>query len=148
MSWSRRAVLTLPLGAAACGFTPVLGPVGGPLAGATVATPPGADGQALRWLIEDRLGAPVQGGPVLSITDLAIVEDPVGITPGQVATRYTLLGRADWAMGAATGTVRDFAGYSATDTPVTRLAARRDARTRVLTLLADALIADARLALG
>jgi LPS-assembly lipoprotein len=62
-------------------------------------------------------------------------------------TRYSLVGQVDYTLTArdggtvvASGQVGNFTGYSATGSTVETLAGERDARERLMTILADQLV--------
>ena len=151
MSWFKIVVTALMLaGLSACGFTPVYGVGGG---GSTlhnrvlVDEPDTRLGYFLTRRIEDRLGRagdPVYGLSVKITTEqkaLAIDAD------GDIA-RYNLLGSVaftlrDKTTGAivSSGQVSSFTGYTATGTTVATLAAERDARERLMVILADQIVA-------
>lgn len=141
----------LPAALAACGFTPVYGTggTGTALRGkVAVQAPETEDGYLLVRDLEDRLGR--AGVPEF---DLAFTL--VTITQGQAVTlsnqtdRYSIVGQADYVLTriatgdiAASGNVRNFTGYSATGTTVETLAGERDARKRLMSILADQIVRD------
>ena len=146
LSFSRRTLLTLPLVLAACGFTPVYGPGGtaSALRGKVeVAAPDSVDGYQLVQNLEERLGradAPVYA---LALT-LSTSTQGQAITASNETTRYSLVGRVDYKLLSksggdvvASGSVDNFTGYSATGSTVETLAAERDARARLMAILAD-----------
>lgn len=153
MSWSdRRAALgliaALPL--AACGFTPVLAPgsAGRALQGAVLADAPASRlDYVLVARLEDRLGRAEAPRWALGYTIATRATGSV-VSAADVATRVTVTGRLDWSLRplgggdpVAAGTLENFASYSATGTTVATLAARRDAEDRLMTILADQLVA-------
>lgn len=153
MWWSRRRLLgalaAVPL--AGCGFTPALAP-GAPAArlqGRIRADdPPDRDAAAFLTRLEERLGRPATPGWRLAY-GLEITETRLGLEPGQGETRGQMLGSLRWELfpeGAdapvATGTARNFAGFSRTSTPFAIRSAAEDARDRVARMLADAVVAE------
>lgn len=146
----RRALMALPLALAACGFTPVYGPggTGSKLQDQVLVDEPGTvEGYLLTRHIETRLG---RGGSPRYALALAIAtqEDGLAINALGDIERYNLLGAVDYvlrdtASGAVitSGRVDNFTGYSATGSTVATLAAERDARKRLMTILGDQIIA-------
>ncbi|MFV0514631.1 MAG: LPS assembly lipoprotein LptE [Jhaorihella sp.] len=130
----------------ACGFAPVYGPggTGTALRGkVTVQAPQTPDEYLLVRGLEDRLGR--SGQPEYRL-DFALTMRTQGqaVTPSNETTRYSIVGTADYTLtrsgtGAtvASGQVRNFTGYSATGSTVETLAGERDARERLMTILAD-----------
>ena len=134
MWWSDRRAVLIAAGAlalAGCGFTPVYAPGGGAgrLQG-QIALPAAEtrDEFELRRRLEERLGAAAAG------------------RDGRT-TRFQLVGRADYTLSdaatgdeLASGRVDGFTGYSTTGSTVATDAARRDAETRLMVLLADGIV--------
>ena len=151
-SCNRRFILmglaAVPL--AGCGFAPVYGPsgAGGRLQNAVLVDDPGdRDAYLLTREVEDRLGRPGTARYGLSVA-LDISEEAAAIASTNVTTRYNLIGRATYALrdldsGAVltSGKVDNFNGYSASGTTVATQAASRDARARLMTMLADQIVA-------
>jgi len=150
-SSDRRAVLGLlavvPL--AACGFTPVYGP-GAPatsLRGAVrVDDPETPDEFDIVSRIEARLGRPESPVYALTITP-RVTEESFAVVGARDLTRFNLVGNARYALrpiGAEDpvldGEVNSFTSYSATGTTVSTLSARRDARSRLMIILADQVV--------
>ena len=149
MSWPRRAVLLALPALAACGFTPVMAPGGaaGRLQNAVlVADPADRDAYLIVRRLEERLGRP--GDPRYRLdTDITFVEERMAVTATNIATRFNVVGKVIWRLRDATtdavlaeGRVDSFTGYSATGSTVATLAASRDARARLSTILADQLV--------
>ncbi|MBB95757.1 MAG: hypothetical protein CML68_14345 [Rhodobacteraceae bacterium] len=153
MWWSdrRSLLLALPLLAAGCGFTPVYGPdgIGTTLRGAIIADAP--DSQEAYMLVrrlEEKLGRPANPTYRLAYT-ISTLESGQAVTAAGDITRYNLNGvvryqlirQADEAIVLA-GNVRNFAGYSASGSPVDTLSAERDAMRRLMVILADQLVAE------
>ena len=149
-SFSRRFALLVPLALAACGFAPVYGP-GGSAEGLQnsirVADPTDKPGFDLVERLEERLGRPTAARFDLSFV---IATDPVGVgvTSDGAITRYNLVGSVsydltDRATGASLtkGRVDSFTSYSATGSTVAGLEAEDDARSRLMRLLADQIVA-------
>jgi LPS-assembly lipoprotein len=149
-SLSRRAVL---LGGAtllaACGFEPVYGPGGRAesLSGRIDVLPPAdEEGRALSRRLEKRLGFAEAPDLILG-ADIAIKEEELGILPDGSISRYHVIGRVDWTLTRNEETVlkgreQSFTAYSATSTTVATITAQRSARERLMTLLADRIVAD------
>lgn len=150
--WSpdRRTFLTAPLALAACGFSPVYGPGG---TGNTlqnqilVAEPTNRNAFLLVRRIETRLGRAAAPRFNLSLT-LQTRQEGLGIDPDGNIDRFNLIGSAGYALTDAqtgdtltSGTVNSFTGFSATGSTVETLASERDARERLMVILADQLVA-------
>ncbi len=142
----KRTILGLVLGLAACGFTPVYGPDG---AGRTLqnqvvfAAPDERNAQLLMQQLEARLGRAQNESYSLEVA-LDLTQEGLAIDADGNTTRYNMLGVAAYTLtGAAdgavmaSGTVRNFTGYSATGTTVATLASERDAEKRLMNILAD-----------
>ena len=155
MSWSdRRGVLlalaALPL-AAGCGFSPALGRgrSAAALRGRIRAQDPtDSAGFELVARLEERLGAP---GPdafelsyALSLREQTLARvRGIGESRGQVAGTLRYQIRKPGAAGVLqSGTLRNFAGYSRSSTPLANRAAQEDARRRLMRMLADDLVAE------
>jgi len=143
----------------ACGFTPAYGPGGaatGLRGSVKVDEPIDEDGYYLVRRLEERLGLATAPKYRLSAS-LAIGQDGLGITPDQDITRYRLRGALTWALRdiatdaiVTDGLVRNFTGYSApvfdnvrgsiAGNTVSVITAERDARERLMTILADQLV--------
>jgi len=146
LSFSRRTLLFLPLALTACGFTPVYAPGGtaSALRGKVeVAAPESIDTFRLVQNLEERLGQ-----PDLPIYDLSLTlktrAQGQAITESNETTRFSLVGTVEYVLLAkasgdivASGSVDNFTGYSATGSTVETLAAERDARVRLMVILAD-----------
>ncbi len=148
--FSRRLFLGAPLALAACGFAPVYG-TGGPAEGLQntirVADPVDKLGFDLVERLEERLGRPTAARFELGYV---ITTDPVGvgITTAGAITRYNLVGAIDYTLRdmetkavLAQGSVNSFTSYSATGSTVAGLEAEDDAKTRLMRLLADQIVA-------
>ena len=144
---SRRFVL---IGAAsaltACGFQPVYGPgaastaILGQIEVDEIKT---SDGFHLARQLEHRLGRSSQPQFGLSIA-LTTEEKGVAVTSDNQTTRIEIFGTATYALRALgsnevvlTGKANSFTGYSTTGTTVSELASERDARERLMIILAD-----------
>ena len=147
---TRRSSLLSLFALAACGFTPVHGP-GGSAQGLrgriTVAAPADEEGFALVRRLEERLGQP-QGSDLLLTADIFVEEEPVGFLPDGEISRFSVEGRVDWQLtdptgrNVATGSEGSFTSYSATSTTVATTFAQRDARRRLMVILADRVTSD------
>lgn len=152
MSWPERRNFLLIVAAAAlaaCGFAPVHAPGGtaGALRGrVAVQAPDNEDAYLLTRDLEDRLGRPAPADYRLDYT-LATATEGQAITASNQTTRYSIVARADYVLTriadgrtVASGNVRAFSGYSATGSTVQALAGERDARRRLMTILADQIV--------
>ncbi len=148
---SRRALLSSCFAVAACGFTPVHGP-GGTAEGLRgrieVAAPADEEGFALVRRLEERLGRP-RGADLSLLADIRLSEESVGFLPDGEISRFSVEGRVDWQLTrvndgtlVATGDANSFTSYSATSTTVATRFAQRDARRRLMIILADQVVAD------
>lgn len=147
--FDRRTVLLMPLAVAACGFQPVYGTGGNgqKLQGRVlVSEPDNRDAFLVTRRIEQRLG---RGSDPVYDLSLVVTSRADGLAVNQQGyiTRYNLLGAADYVLTdtrngqiAASGSVDNFTGYSTTSTTVATLAAERDARQRLMVILADQIV--------
>lgn len=150
--FNRRTLLFLPLalslGLAACGFTPVYAP-GGTAAGlrgkVEVSEPDSVDSYLLVQNLEERLGRATLPVYTLSLV-LTTRTQGQAITAANETTRYGMLGHVAYTLRqvdnqdiVASGSVENFTGYSATGSTVETLASERDARERLMVILADQL---------
>ncbi|MGH1464668.1 MAG: LPS assembly lipoprotein LptE [Cognatishimia sp.] len=148
-SYNRRSVLKMaagPLMLAGCGFTPVYGPngAGHRLHGKIlVDAPEDGDGFELVRQLEHRLGQPGVARYGLSVA-LTTTEEGVALTADNRTTRREVIGDATYALRdldskavVLSGKVDSFTGYSTTGSTVSELAAARDARKRLMVILAD-----------
>ena len=151
MSLSNRRLFCLSLAAlSGCGFTPVYGPQGsaeGLRGRIAVATPVDEEGAALVRRLEDRLGRSA-GGDLMLTADIRLKEAAVGFLPDGELSRFNVDGQVDWELrdtagrAVAAGQERSFTSYSATSTTVATTFAQRDARRRLMVILADRIVAD------
>lgn len=145
----RTFLLMLPVAVAAlsaCGFTPVYGPGGtaSALRGKVeVQAPATADEYLLVRDLEERLGRATQPEYQLALV-LATETQGQAVTASNETTRYSIVGEVDFVLTriatgqtVASGQVQNFTGYSATGSTVETLAGERDARARLMTILAD-----------
>lgn len=143
--FDRRILLILPFALAACGFTPVYAPGGtaDALRGqVAVQQPVNREGFLLVQELETRLGrGPAQYGLAF---DLTVINEGLGITRTGDINRFNLVGTVDYTLFEfATETVifenstSNFTGYTATGDTVQTLASERDARQRLMVILAD-----------
>lgn len=98
--------------------------------------------------LERRLGLPDVPTYRLSAS-IAIDEDELGITLDQTITRFNVVGEVTYTLtdastgtAIASGTASSFTSYSATGTTVATLSAQRDARERLMVILADQITAE------
>lgn len=150
MSFNRRLfVLAATLLVTACGFTPVYAPGG---TGAAlqnqilVDEPQDRNAYWFTQRFEERLGRAGDAKYSLGYK-IFIVEQGIAVDPQGYIERYDLLGRTDYEVRdisteevLASGQVESFTGYSASGTTVASLAAERDARERLMIILADQVI--------
>jgi LPS-assembly lipoprotein len=139
------------LATAGCGFTPSFGPGGAAdgLRGALLVDEPDTrDAFLLTRRIEDRLGRADSPRYGLAVK-LDMTEEPMALTRNNITTRFNIVGRAAWVLrdladgnALAQDQASSFTGYSATGTTVATLAASRDARARLATILADQIVAQ------
>jgi len=148
-SFNRRSVLlmsaSLPI-VAACGFEPVYGPnsAASRLRNAILVDEPKTEDQfELVRQLEHRLGAANNARFGLSVA-LDIREEGVALTSDNRTTRKEVIGAGTYALRdlstkevLLSGKVDSFTGYSTTGTTVSELASRRDARRRLMIILAD-----------
>ena len=147
MWWSRRALLLAAL-VAGCGFAPAYGPGGdaGVFRGTVLAAEPDTDeGFAFVARIEERLGRAAM--PVYALA-YAIETDAVGlaIDASDNVTRFNIEGRLGWTLRRGDAVVLSgeavaFTGYSAGDSTLSTLESERDARRRLMVILADRVVA-------
>ena len=136
---------------AGCGFTPVHRQGGNEtsLRGRIeFATPSDEEGFALVKRLEDRLGQP-QSADLLLNADIRISEDALGFLPDGQISRFHVIGRVNWRLSKVAedavliqGREQSFTSYSATSTTVATRFARRDARRRLMVILADRIASD------
>ncbi len=154
MSWcNRRTLLTLPLLAlaTACGFTPVYGPEGTGSAfygKVEVQAPDDVESYLLVQNLEERLGRSTAPQYTLTLR-LRTRSEGQAITASNEITRFSLVGEADYKLTRisdqavlASGSADNFTGYSATGSTVETLAGERDARQRLMKILADQIAAQ------
>ncbi|MCF6329897.1 MAG: LPS assembly lipoprotein LptE [Henriciella sp.] len=110
-----------------------------------MAAPETVDSYLLVQNREDRLGRASQPDYKLALA-LAIREQGQAVTAENETTRYSLVGRVDYKLIDITsdeviseGSVDNFTGYSATGSTLETLASERDARERLMIILADQL---------
>lgn len=152
MSLFDRRTLLLGTGAllAACGFEPVYGPggTGGALRGQVeVAAPHTTEEYLLVQDLEVRLDRATAPTYHLAF-DLETFTQGQAITPSNETTRYSLVGTVDYVLSEigtdkvlTAGQVTNFTGYSATGSTVDTLAAERDAKVRLMSILSDQIMA-------
>lgn len=152
-SSDRRAFLKLLAAApvAACGFTPAFAP-GGPAAGLRNAVRPNDPGDKNGYdfvaEVESQLGRADDPRYGLAYA-ISSYTTGVAITTSWAITRYQLVGRVDYSLrDLATGkqltqgNTNSFVSYSAAGTPVSTLTDEEAANTRLMTILADQVVAQ------
>lgn len=157
--YSRRYMLTAFGALAGCGFTPIYGPsgIGSSLKGTIqIDAPSNKDGFDFVRQLELRLGIPTQPRYALSYT-LRVKREGVGVTPAQEIIRFNLVGRASFVLQTSDGktlirdNVQNFTSYSvdpvntsisppSTNSTISTLAARQDARSRLMIILANQIV--------
>ena len=108
--------------------------------------PKDRDAFLLTQRIEERLGRGNDARFGLKV-DIAVRETGIAINPQGDTDRYDVLGVAKYALRdvktgneVVAGTVNSFASYSATGSAAASLAAERDARERLMVILADQIV--------
>lgn len=139
------------LSLSACGFAPVFGPEGqdSDLRGRIdVAVPGDEEGFDFVKRLEDRLGLP-QAADLSLTADIRIGQESVGFLPDGEISRFNVIGEVDWRVArvgdgsvVVSGSERSFTSYSATSTTVATEFAERDARRRLMVILADRVVTD------
>jgi LPS-assembly lipoprotein len=147
----RRWVLGALLALGACGFEPAHAPGGSAAAlqnRVRVAEPRNVDTYLLVQNLEQRLGRAPNPDYDLAYT-LAISSQGQAITQTGTIRRYDVAGRLTYRMTiagekiqVATGQVINFTSYSASGSTTDTISAERDARRRLMVILADDLVAD------
>lgn len=138
------------LAATACNFTPVYAPnaSGSKLNGQVrVAEPSTQETYLVTRRLETRLGAGPESAPMALSFSVSHSVAGLGATATGGTTRYHRVGtlsyqlkHADTGTKIASGSVKNFTGYSATGNTAATLAAERDSIERLMTILADELI--------
>lgn len=143
-----RVMLALPVGAAlgACGFSPAYAPGGAAnrLQGTILIDEPvDRDSYLLVQQLEHRLGRSAAPRYGLSLA-LEVKDERMAVDATNITTRFNVIGKATFALRdlgdgkvLQTGNVDSFTGYSATGSTVATQATERDARERLMTILAD-----------
>ncbi|MDU9004110.1 hypothetical protein [Sedimentitalea todarodis] len=149
--FDRRSLLLMPLALAACGFQPVYGPGGGGKAlygKVRVDAPQGVNTYFLVRRMEEQLGRSADPVYRLSMV-LEIGFQGQAITASGAITYYSVIGAINYALQdiasaqiVEEGRVSNFTGYSATGNTVETLAAQRDARERLMVILADQVVRE------
>lgn len=147
---SRRTLLLGgALALAGCGFTPVYGPQGQgrALQGLILPDEPdNRDGFVFVAQFEERLGRAQSPQYALRYT-IQTREEGVGITPAAETTRFNIFGAVTFQVieigtdrAITKGFVENFTGYSATRLIVSTQTVERDARERLMAILADQVV--------
>ena len=148
-SLNRRTLLCLPLALAACGFQPVYGTGGtGNALQNTIAVsePNDVDSYIVARRLEERLGR--ASVPTYRLTlDVDTDREALAVNTDSNINRFNLIGEAKYVLVetatgriVTSGQVNNFTGSSATGTTIATLSAERDARERLMTLLADQIV--------
>ncbi|MEO9649518.1 MAG: LPS assembly lipoprotein LptE [Roseobacter sp.] len=147
--YSRRSFLCLPVALAACGFTPVYstGQSGVTLQNRIeVGEVEDLNGFLVTRRLEERLGR--ASAPSYKLTvDVTSRSEGLAVNSESNINRFNLIGEAKYVLVnqatgqiVTSGRVNNFTGSSASGTTVATLAAERDARERLMTLLADQIV--------
>lgn len=152
-SFDRRKFLAASaavMAASACGFSPVYAPSGAAAAARgrlEIGPIEGLLGFKMRERLAFRLGPADRPDYVLDVT-LEIDSEGLAITADADITRYNLTGTAIYAIRRKTerqalseGSVRSFAAYNTIASPYATRVAERDARSRLVLVLADMIAA-------
>lgn len=149
LSYSRRFLLCLPVALAACGFAPVYAPGGAGTAlqnQVEISGVDDVDSYIVIRRLEERLGQ--TAAPIYRLTiEVSAKREGLAVNSESNINRFNLIGEADYTLVeqatgrvVTSGKVDNFTGSSATGTTVATLAAERDARERLMTLLADQIV--------
>ncbi len=139
----------LALGAAGCGFRPAFGPGGRArlVNRIRLQVPQTPEAFAFNRRFEERLGRAGPSAPFTMDIRLDLKEQGVGSTSAGSTTRFRIIGTASYVLKDAasglqlqSGTTNAFTGYSTTGSTVATLAAERDAKERLMVILADQVI--------
>ncbi|MBC2836146.1 LPS assembly lipoprotein LptE [Paragemmobacter straminiformis] len=143
-------ILLAALPVAACGFTPAYAPGAGGdrLRGRVAVQAPDSRNEfAFAGRLSARLGQASTAEYTLTYS-LRVERVSGGISPANDITRYTLKGEATYTLTenatgtrAAGGTVRNFTSWSATGSTVAGVTAEEAAAERLMTILADDIVA-------
>ncbi len=146
----RRSFLLGALALGGCGFVPAYGPEGPArvlLNSVRIDDPDTQDKYQVTRRFEERMGVASPSAPYALALDIDVDEESLGESSTGSLTRFQLLGSLTYKLRRSgekavlqTGTVRNFTGYSATGSTAATLSAKRDARERLMTILADQLI--------
>lgn len=150
--WSSRRAVILGAGAlAGCGFTPVYGPGGETDARAlrgriAVDAPTDRDGFAFVEQMESRLGR--ASDPLFTLSyALESGTSGIAIDGTNAITRFNIEGAIRFEVRpvgektpVTSGTVRSFTSYSASGSTIDTLTSERDARRRLMVILADRIV--------
>lgn len=149
-SFDRRSLLFLPVAIAACGFSPVYAPQasGNALQNRVeVSEATSENSYFLNRRIEDRLGRSDTPAYRLNVS-VTVSRESLARNSSNNINRFNFIGEASYALVEdatgevlTSGQVDNFTGASASGTTVATLAAERDARLRLMTLLADQIVA-------
>jgi LPS-assembly lipoprotein len=141
----RRSFLVAALALGGCGFTPVYGPAGAGQAlenAVDLGAPKSDDAYLVQRRFEERLG---RGSAYRLEFDVTTKDVGLGGTSTGNTTRYRVDGALSYKLlqGKAVllqGKTQAFTGYSTTGSTLSTLAAEKDARKRLMVILADQLM--------
>ncbi|MBY6003235.1 hypothetical protein KUV62_04900 [Salipiger bermudensis] len=144
----RRTFLISLAALAGCGFTPVYGPEGGGgrlLNAVALPEPDRRYTYDFNARFEERLGR--ASGPYFLKRQVQVDSSGLGSLADGQTTRYQLTGRATYSLSLVgseevliSGRTDAFTGYSATGSTAATQAAERDAKRRLMVILADQVI--------
>ncbi len=144
----RRTFLISLAALAGCGFTPVYGPEGGGgrlLNAVALPEPDRRYTYDFNARFEERLGR--ASGPYFLKRQVQVDSNGLGSLADGQTTRYQLTGRATYSLSLVdseevliSGQTDAFTGYSATGSTAATQAAERDAKRRLMVILADQVI--------
>ncbi|KUJ85402.1 hypothetical protein AVO45_16790 [Ruegeria marisrubri] len=150
-SFDRRTLLILPLALAACGFQPVYAPDGTASAldgKVRVSAPNSVETYLLVQNLEQRLGRSAKAGGEYDLkVRLTTNTQRLAVSTANETNRYNIIGRVNYSLQRsatgevlASGAVDNFVGYSAAGSTVETLADERDAKERLMVILADQVV--------
>ena len=144
---NRRLFLISCLALVGCGFEPVYGPNGGQALRNAVLVQAPADKDEYEFVraIELQLGQATNQAFTLAF-ELNVENELVVVSTAQELTRFSVVGNATYTLRdlnnavVDTGTVQSFTSYSATGSTLSTDQSERDARRRLMVILADKVV--------
>ena len=142
---SRRGILLGAVALGACGFTPIYGPGGGEALWGAIRAEDPSDTESFAFVqaFEARLGLPASARFRLTY-EIEVTETGQAITGSNDITRFTVDGIVRYQLFAISaeapllsGEVQSFTSYSAGGSTLATLSAQRDARARLMRILAE-----------